>query len=200
MTEDLQRDGREENRAADLSVLQPNHLALLRASGLDDATIVARGYRSVTRKGELERLGFTPAQRLVPTLLVPGQDVRGQRALLSTPTRRAAHSERQAGQVRDTQGREHDPGRAARCAAMDRRLVAGRAALDEAGFLPEWLPSASGLIKHVHRCLRDDGPAGAVQLTQRLHEAHVAFDLDRIAELECGGTSARPGARSEQRR
>lgn len=58
--------------------LSAEHLAMLRASGLSDETIEARGYRTVTSKAELKRLGFGPAQLLVPTLLVPIFGVGGE--------------------------------------------------------------------------------------------------------------------------
>jgi hypothetical protein len=52
--------------------LAPNHLEQLgTGSGLSRATIDARGYRTVTVKAELKRLGFSEKQCRVPALLVP---------------------------------------------------------------------------------------------------------------------------------
>ena len=42
--------------------LLPQHVALLRASAISDAVAAARGYRSVTVKAELTRLGFSERQ------------------------------------------------------------------------------------------------------------------------------------------
>lgn len=55
----------------------PRHADQLRASSIDPAVAVARGYRSVTSKSDLERLGFSAAQSLVPALLVPIHGVDG---------------------------------------------------------------------------------------------------------------------------
>jgi hypothetical protein len=57
--------------------LLPQHLALITASGIKTELVEARGYRSVTNKAELRRLGFAASQLLVPTLLVPVWDVTG---------------------------------------------------------------------------------------------------------------------------
>ncbi len=52
--------------------LSPNHKKmLLKESDIRDSVIVARGYRTVTKKAELERLGFARSQRNVPGLLLP---------------------------------------------------------------------------------------------------------------------------------
>lgn len=60
--------------------LHPNHAAKLAASAVLAAAQTARGYRSVTSKQELGRLGFAPAQRLTPALLIPLWDARGEAA------------------------------------------------------------------------------------------------------------------------
>lgn len=53
-----------------MNQLKPNHLKMLcEESGISDAVIDARGYRSVTDHKELANLGFTPCQ--VPGLLLP---------------------------------------------------------------------------------------------------------------------------------
>jgi hypothetical protein len=44
---------------------------LLEESGIDPTVAEARGYRTVEKKAELEKLGFAPSQRNVPALLVP---------------------------------------------------------------------------------------------------------------------------------
>ena len=52
--------------------LSPRHLKMLREeSGISDAVIEARGYRTITNVKELEAIGFPPAQRRVPGLLLP---------------------------------------------------------------------------------------------------------------------------------
>jgi hypothetical protein len=66
---------------SDTPTLLPQHARLIGASGISDAVAKARGYRSVTSKAELGRLGFGEAQRIVPALLVPIFDVRGEVAL-----------------------------------------------------------------------------------------------------------------------
>lgn len=57
--------------SATQALLLPNHRKLLQASAISDAVIMQRGYRSVTVKAELARLGFSSAQRQVPALLLP---------------------------------------------------------------------------------------------------------------------------------
>lgn len=52
--------------------LAPHHLESLRnGSGIPDALIEARGYRTVTTKAELLKLGFGERQAQVPGLLIP---------------------------------------------------------------------------------------------------------------------------------
>jgi len=52
--------------------LSPAHKRMLfEESALGARVAVKRGYRTVTRKAELERLGFGRSQRNVPALLVP---------------------------------------------------------------------------------------------------------------------------------
>ncbi|MBK9050864.1 MAG: DUF3854 domain-containing protein [Chloroflexi bacterium] len=52
--------------------LSPHHITMLREeSGIAEAIINARGYRTVTQETELVRLGFAAAQRRVPGLLLP---------------------------------------------------------------------------------------------------------------------------------
>jgi hypothetical protein len=60
------------------SALFPQHVAMLTASGISPEVAAARGYVSVDRKARLDKLGFSPAQRHVPGLLVPVHDVAGQ--------------------------------------------------------------------------------------------------------------------------
>jgi hypothetical protein len=62
-----------------INFLLPHHLAqLTQESGLNDATIMARGYRSITKKAELSDLGFTRIQQHVPALLCPVWNVAGE--------------------------------------------------------------------------------------------------------------------------
>ncbi len=58
--------------------LAPNHAALLRDSAITADVAAARGYRTVTTRAELRRLGFSDAQARVPALLVPVWTVRGE--------------------------------------------------------------------------------------------------------------------------
>ena len=63
---------------ADSSKLLFHHRQMLTVdSGIDDSIIEERGYRSVETKTELQRLGFSVAQRCVPTLLIPVWSVLG---------------------------------------------------------------------------------------------------------------------------
>lgn len=64
------------------AILATRHLSMLRdGSGLSTVVIAARGYRTVTDAAELARLGFTPAQRRVPGLLLPGHAPDGSNGL-----------------------------------------------------------------------------------------------------------------------
>jgi hypothetical protein len=52
--------------------LSPNHrYALEQGSAISPEVIAARGYRTITAKAELRRLGFSDIQSRVPTLLLP---------------------------------------------------------------------------------------------------------------------------------
>jgi hypothetical protein len=62
-------------------VLLPHHAELLAASAISEAVAAARGYRSVTEKAELHRLGFTERQARVSALLLPVWNVTGKIAL-----------------------------------------------------------------------------------------------------------------------
>lgn len=57
--------------------LARHHREMLESSGIKAEVIEQRGYRTVERKTELERLGFSSPQRSVPTLLVPIYGVHG---------------------------------------------------------------------------------------------------------------------------
>lgn len=59
-------------------MLLAHHAAILRASCIDPQAIVARGYRSVSVRADLKRLGFGDRQLLVPTLLIPIYSVTGE--------------------------------------------------------------------------------------------------------------------------
>jgi hypothetical protein len=58
--------------------LLPHHQDLIRASAISMEVAEVRGYRSVTRRSELEQLGFGKAQRNVPALLIPVWNVHGE--------------------------------------------------------------------------------------------------------------------------
>lgn len=59
-------------------VLLPQHQHLLDDSGITSEVALARGYRSVITKAELQRLGFGARQCQVPALLIPVWDVTGE--------------------------------------------------------------------------------------------------------------------------
>jgi hypothetical protein len=58
--------------------LLPHHREMLKASAITGKVAKGRGYRSVTTKAELKRLGFGEGQRLVPGLLIPIWSVDGE--------------------------------------------------------------------------------------------------------------------------
>ncbi len=65
--------------ATDLYVeLLPQHAEMLKASAISPEVASARGYWSIETRAELERKGFSPAQRNVPGLLVPIYGVTGE--------------------------------------------------------------------------------------------------------------------------
>jgi hypothetical protein len=55
----------------DLPLSEQHRRMLLEESGIEPAVTEARGYCTVEKKAELERLGFGRAQRMVPALLMP---------------------------------------------------------------------------------------------------------------------------------
>src|SRR6185369_12659188 len=62
--------------------LSREHLAMLRKdSGISDAVIAARGYRTITESSELQKLSFARSQCLVPTLLLPVHTTDGGNSL-----------------------------------------------------------------------------------------------------------------------
>jgi len=63
------------------NTLSLEHAAMLQASAVHDDVAEARGYRTVTTKAELRRLGFTDAQCLAPTVLLPIWNAHGEVAL-----------------------------------------------------------------------------------------------------------------------
>ena len=60
------------------NTLQPQHQKRIDDSAITATVADARGYRTVTTKAELERLGFSNAQRRVPALLIPIWSVHGE--------------------------------------------------------------------------------------------------------------------------
>jgi len=63
-------------------ILLPHHEATLREeSSIASDVIAERRYFTATRKNELEKRGFAPAQRIVPALVIPIWDVRGEVSL-----------------------------------------------------------------------------------------------------------------------
>jgi hypothetical protein len=63
------------------TTLLDHHAAMLAAAAIAPEVIAARGYRSVTTKAELARLGFSARQQSVPTLLVPIWNAGGENGL-----------------------------------------------------------------------------------------------------------------------
>ena len=58
--------------------LYKHHAEMLMASAVAPAVSRARDYRTVETKAELGRLGFGKAQQIVPTLLIPVFNERGE--------------------------------------------------------------------------------------------------------------------------
>jgi hypothetical protein len=69
------------DRTDSAPTLLPQHQMMLTASAIAHQVAAARGYRSVTSKAELRRLGFSTAQLLVPTLVIPVFSITGDAAL-----------------------------------------------------------------------------------------------------------------------
>ncbi len=65
------------SRPKELVALSNRHATLLSDSQISEAVAATRGYRTVTVKAELERLGFGRLQQRVPTLLIPIWGVHG---------------------------------------------------------------------------------------------------------------------------
>ena len=59
------------------ALLLPQHQALIEASAITPEVAQARGYRSITSRDELQRLGFPASQQLVPALLNPVWSIQG---------------------------------------------------------------------------------------------------------------------------
>jgi hypothetical protein len=57
--------------------LQEQHRKFLRDRAVADDVAAGRGYRSAIKKSELERLGFSRTQQLIPALVIPIWSVRG---------------------------------------------------------------------------------------------------------------------------
>jgi hypothetical protein len=61
-----------------ISLLSDPHRKLIAASAISEDVASARGYRTVTTRADLERLGFTRGQQNVPALLIPIRGVGGE--------------------------------------------------------------------------------------------------------------------------
>lgn len=72
--------GRKRSSAAAGAALLPWHRDQLKASGIHQEVIEARGYRSAQTAAELRRLGFSAAQARAPALVIPLWSVTGQEA------------------------------------------------------------------------------------------------------------------------
>ena len=55
----------------DLSLSENHFKMLVEESGISEAVLQERGYRTITSEGDLVQYGFSPAQRRVPGLLIP---------------------------------------------------------------------------------------------------------------------------------
>ncbi|MGC4105373.1 MAG: hypothetical protein QM753_03315 [Thermomicrobiales bacterium] len=97
---------------SDAPLLLPQHQALIDGSGIDPEVAAARGYRSVTTKAEMQRLGFSASQARVPALLIPVHDVHGQIATYQARPDEPRIREGKLAQVRDPARIAHG----ARCA------------------------------------------------------------------------------------
>lgn len=73
--------GRRDETAGRENPLLDQHAALVSASGISTKVATARGYRSITTRAELARLGFAHNQQRVPALLIPIWNVAGELAL-----------------------------------------------------------------------------------------------------------------------
>jgi hypothetical protein len=58
--------------------LLTHHIDLLEASAISDDVARERGYWTASRRTELERLGFARVQQIVPSLVIPIRDARGE--------------------------------------------------------------------------------------------------------------------------
>jgi hypothetical protein len=58
--------------------LSESHRQLLEASGISADVSAARGYRTLTSRAELGRLGFGRSQQRTPALLIPIWNVNGE--------------------------------------------------------------------------------------------------------------------------
>jgi putative DNA primase/helicase len=67
--------------ATETHILLDHHAEILTAAAISPEVIAARGYRSVTTKAELSRLGFGARQQITPTLLLPVWNVHGENGL-----------------------------------------------------------------------------------------------------------------------
>lgn len=83
------------------SLLLPHHQALIDDSAISDNVAAGRGYRSVTARAELERLGFGCSQCRVPALLIPVHDVHGDIATYQWRSDEPRVREGNTAQVRD---------------------------------------------------------------------------------------------------
>lgn len=72
----VQSDSRKE-AGAEAPVLLQDDAHLLAGSGIAPEVAAERGYRTATRKSELESLGFKRGQAIVPALVIPIRDSRG---------------------------------------------------------------------------------------------------------------------------
>ena len=61
-----------------LPLLDHHRKMLMEESGISEAVIRARGYRSIEKEGDLVQFGFSPGQRRVPGLLLPLHTTNGR--------------------------------------------------------------------------------------------------------------------------
>jgi hypothetical protein len=89
-------------------MLSDAHLRMLHdESGITSEVIAARGYRTVTKKAELAKLGFSMAQRLPPALVLPIYNPYGEIVLYQARPDTPESPRRQTAQIRNPRQRAH---------------------------------------------------------------------------------------------
>ena len=74
----MESDDDDAGYSKEFTRLNPEHLKLIIDSAISPAVSRQRGYRTETVKAQLGLLGFSPAQRIVPTMVIPLRNARGE--------------------------------------------------------------------------------------------------------------------------